>query len=55
MQNASSIYELELFASLGEGPMSFGPVCKGKSVQEELRNCDSVQVEKIIQLKLACE
>eukprot|EP00977_Amphora_coffeiformis_P005748 scaffold1221_cov207-Amphora_coffeaeformis.AAC.7 len=55
MQNASSIYELELFASLGEGPMSFGPVCRGKTIQEELRHCNSAQVEKIIQLKLACE
>lgn len=55
MQNASTIYELELFASLGEGPLSFGPVCRGKSIQEELRQCKTAEVEKIIQLKLACE
>ena len=55
MQNASSIYELELFASLGEGPMSFGPVCRGKTIQQELRNCKTPIVQKIIELKLACE
>lgn len=55
MSSLENICQLEAFASVGQGPMRFGPACKGRSIQEDLRNCSSDHAQQFIRIKLACD
>ena len=55
MTSVDAIDQIELLASLGDGPMKFSPFCREKPIRKTLSTYEVAHIEKFVKVKMACE
>ena len=55
MTSADKIKQLEIYASLGKGPVGFGPVSRSLTIQQSLKACDNTAAMEFVLLRVKCE